>query len=182
MARDPEMTKKRLLDAAVGEFASHGFAGARIDRIAALAETNKRMIYAYFGNKEELFEKVVAHSLQGLLDTVPVRPDDLPRYAGELFDYLVAHPERRRLALWRQLEDPTPTPAERESTRDKLDHIAAARPDDTGLSPAAMLAFVMAVVQAWPNAAGGLTEQGRAGTAEQRASVVEAVRRLARTG
>ncbi len=57
--RDSEATKKRILEAAKQEFASHGLSGARVDVIAEKAEANKRMIYHYFGNKEELFTVVL---------------------------------------------------------------------------------------------------------------------------
>ena len=77
---------------------------------------NKRMIYAYFGNKEQLFDTVQEHSLAQLLEAVPLTPDDLPGYAGRLFDYLIDHPERHRLALWRMLESSPPTEAEVRST------------------------------------------------------------------
>jgi len=53
--RQPEVTRQRILDAAVGEFSSRGLGGARIDAIAKRAGTNKRMIYHYFGNKDDLF-------------------------------------------------------------------------------------------------------------------------------
>ncbi|MCO6415355.1 TetR/AcrR family transcriptional regulator [Siccirubricoccus sp. KC 17139] len=48
-------TRQRILDAATAEFAAHGLAGARVDEIAARAGANKRMLYAHFGNKEELW-------------------------------------------------------------------------------------------------------------------------------
>ena len=54
-ARDPEHSRARILTAAHAEFAQHGFDGARVDRIAALAGINKRMLYHYFGNKDDLF-------------------------------------------------------------------------------------------------------------------------------
>ena len=54
-ARDPEHSRARILAAAHTEFAQHGFDGARVDRIAALAGLNKRMLYHYFGNKDDLF-------------------------------------------------------------------------------------------------------------------------------
>lgn len=54
-----EDTKKRILFAAECEFAEKGLYGARVDEIAKAAGTNKRMLYAYFGNKEELYEKVL---------------------------------------------------------------------------------------------------------------------------
>ncbi|MBB5694541.1 TetR/AcrR family transcriptional regulator [Muricoccus pecuniae] len=54
-----EATRRRILDAALTEFAAHGLAGARVDEIAARAGANKRMLYAYFGNKEELWVAVL---------------------------------------------------------------------------------------------------------------------------
>lgn len=54
-ARDPKHSRARIMAAAHAEFAQHGFDGARVDRIAALAGINKRMLYHYFGNKDDLF-------------------------------------------------------------------------------------------------------------------------------
>jgi AcrR family transcriptional regulator len=51
--RDAEATKARLLAAGTEEFAAHGFAGARIDRIAERAGANKRLIYMYFADKSD---------------------------------------------------------------------------------------------------------------------------------
>lgn len=57
--RDAEATQKRILDAALAEFAENGFGGARVDEIAERAQANKRMIYHYFGSKEDLFRHVL---------------------------------------------------------------------------------------------------------------------------
>ncbi|WP_420328363.1 TetR/AcrR family transcriptional regulator [Mameliella sp.] len=53
--RDADETRARILAAAKKEFAKNGLGGARIDEIAERAKANKRMIYHYFGNKEDLF-------------------------------------------------------------------------------------------------------------------------------
>lgn len=53
--RSAAATKARILDAALGEFAARGFAGARVDVIAGHAQANKRMLYAYVGNKDALW-------------------------------------------------------------------------------------------------------------------------------
>ncbi len=57
--RNPERTRERILSAALKEFATNGFAGARVDAIARGAAINKRMLYHYFGNKERLFREVL---------------------------------------------------------------------------------------------------------------------------
>ncbi|MCW5232274.1 TetR/AcrR family transcriptional regulator [Verminephrobacter eiseniae] len=58
-ARNPDNTKQLILDAARVEFSKAGLAGARVDKIAETSGVNKRMIYHYFGGKEQLFAAVV---------------------------------------------------------------------------------------------------------------------------
>ena len=53
--RDAGATKLRILAAARVEFADHGYMGARVDRIARMANANKRLLYYYIGNKEALY-------------------------------------------------------------------------------------------------------------------------------
>lgn len=57
--RDSERSKQRILDAAETEFAEKGFYGARVDEIALKADINKRMIYAYYTDKENLYKQVL---------------------------------------------------------------------------------------------------------------------------
>ncbi len=54
-SRNPERTEADILQAAVREYATHGYHGARIARIAKAARCNPRMIYHYFGGKEPLY-------------------------------------------------------------------------------------------------------------------------------
>ena len=61
--RNPERTRERILSAALKEFAAHGFAGARVDAIAHRADINKRMLYHYFGDKEDLFKAVLRRKI-----------------------------------------------------------------------------------------------------------------------
>ena len=57
--RDPEGMRLRILEAAKQEFATHGLAGARVDRIAVKAGANKRMLYYHVGKKDELYLAVL---------------------------------------------------------------------------------------------------------------------------
>jgi AcrR family transcriptional regulator len=57
--RDPDRAQASILAAATAEFAALGFGGARVDAIAAQAGINKRMLYHYFGNKEDLYLAVL---------------------------------------------------------------------------------------------------------------------------
>ncbi|MBU1306506.1 MAG: TetR family transcriptional regulator [Alphaproteobacteria bacterium] len=62
--RDSVRTKADILLAGRTEFAERGFEGARVDAIAALAGANKRLLYHYFGNKEELYRAVLLDAYQ----------------------------------------------------------------------------------------------------------------------
>jgi AcrR family transcriptional regulator len=64
--RDAEQTRKRILDAATVEFARKGLGGARVDAIALRSKSNKRMIYHYFGSKEQLFKEVIEAAYVGI--------------------------------------------------------------------------------------------------------------------
>ena len=57
--RNPEQTRQRVLEAATEEFAEKGLSGARVDEIARRSGSNKRMLYHYFGNKEDLYLAVM---------------------------------------------------------------------------------------------------------------------------
>jgi AcrR family transcriptional regulator len=128
MVRNAEDTKRRLLDAAAAEFAERGIAGARVDRIAAAAGANKALIYSYFGPKESLFDQVFNDLVVDTVHDVPIDADDLPGYAGRLFDRNLSHPYALRLAIWRSLERGDALPgAVTAANRDKVAAIAAAQ-------------------------------------------------------
>jgi len=103
-ARDPEATKARILAAAAEEFAAKGISGARIDDIAERARTNKRMLYYYFGSKEDLFREVLQRELSARIEQVSQLPGDR---VERLVDRQVHHLVDRnyvRLLCWESLE------------------------------------------------------------------------------
>jgi AcrR family transcriptional regulator len=98
--RDPERTRAAILDAATREFATEGFGGARVDAIAAGAQINKRMLYHYFGNKEELYLAVLEGTYAGIrsaerqlhLEDLP--PDEgIRKLVSFTWNYFLKHPE-----------------------------------------------------------------------------------------
>ena len=159
MAWDTEKTKQLLLDAAVQEFADHGFQGARVDRIAKTACVNKERIYQYFGNKEQLFATVLDAELRKLAAAVPLTPDsaaDLPEHVGRVYDYHLAHPHFVRLLHWEALEcGDKAVPAEAERTEHYVRKIAAIaeaqRRGDLGsdVSPEVLMYSVVALANFW---------------------------------
>ncbi len=93
--RDPEWTKRQLLDAAQGEFSENGLNGARVNDIATVAGVNKQLLYYYFGDKDGLYRAVLERAYgriraaeQALdLEALPAR-DAMTRFMGFTFDYL----------------------------------------------------------------------------------------------
>ncbi|MCM6762267.1 TetR family transcriptional regulator [Rathayibacter sp. ZW T2_19] len=101
-----EPARERILRAAIAEFAAHGFAGARIDRIAASAGLNKERLYAYYGGKRGLFVSSVVGAVQELDTVLLAEAVDLPDLAVRMFDHVWEHPEFLRLLTWARLEGP----------------------------------------------------------------------------
>ncbi|MBV7248465.1 MULTISPECIES: TetR family transcriptional regulator [Streptomyces] len=97
-------TYQRILDTATQEFAEHGIAGARIERIVSAARTNKAQLYSYFGNKERLFDAIFFASLERITNVVPIDADDLADWAVRLYDEYLRRPDLIRLATWARLE------------------------------------------------------------------------------
>ncbi|MFG2435957.1 TetR family transcriptional regulator [Streptomyces sp. NPDC048508] len=102
--RDAARTRAEILDMATQEFSRAGFAGARVDEIAARTSTTKRMIYYYFGGKEQLFTAVleraytVIRQAEQKLDVEHLDPVAAIRRLAELtFDHHEAHPDFIRL-------------------------------------------------------------------------------------
>jgi TetR/AcrR family transcriptional regulator len=98
--RDATASRESLLVAAVAEFAREGFAGARVDEIAASAGVNKQLVYHYFGSKKGLYlaalESVYAEirEKERRLSLGELEPREaMARLVGFSFDYLTEHPE-----------------------------------------------------------------------------------------
>lgn len=60
-AAQADRSRAAILKAAVKVFSRQGYAGARTEQIASQAKCNERMIYYYFGSKDELFVNVLEH-------------------------------------------------------------------------------------------------------------------------
>ncbi|WP_030743275.1 TetR family transcriptional regulator [Streptomyces sp. NRRL F-5135] len=145
MAYDSAATKARIITAATAEFAAHGVAGARVDRIATAAKANKRAIYDYFGDKRKLFAVVLERCLVELAEAVPPS-EDLPGYAERLFEYHRARPEALRLVMWEALEiGDELVPAEEERTLHYKDKVTAAQAGDSDDDARARVFFTLAL-------------------------------------
>src|SRR5215467_7353004 len=111
MPGDAQATKQRLIEAATAAFAAHGLAGARVDRIAAEAGSNKAQIYHHFGSKDQLFDAVFDAVVEELGREIPIDADDLPGYAARLAQAYQRDPDVLRLLTWQRLERGTEAPS-----------------------------------------------------------------------
>ncbi|MEV7368153.1 TetR/AcrR family transcriptional regulator [Streptomyces sp. NPDC003328] len=132
--RDAARTKAEILDVATREFARAGYDGARVDRIAALTRTTKRMIYYCFGGKEQLFTAVleraygVVRRVEQELDVEHLDPVAAVRRLAEVtFDHHEAHPDFVRLVSMENIRG-----AEHIAASEKLDSIGSPALEVTG--------------------------------------------------
>jgi AcrR family transcriptional regulator len=102
--RDADRTRQEILDVATREFADRGFAGGRVDEIAEQTRTTKRMIYYYYGSKEQLFVAVLERAYAEIraaeqtIDVDHLDPAAAIRRLAELtFDHHESRPDFSRL-------------------------------------------------------------------------------------
>ena len=102
--RNPEESRRRILDAAESAFSRRGFDGARLRDIAQEAGVHHALVHHYYGDKRGLFDAVVTRGL-GRLHELEVEPrvgpggleEGVERAAGRLFDFLADNRELLRI-------------------------------------------------------------------------------------
>ncbi|MFM6852721.1 MAG: TetR/AcrR family transcriptional regulator [Sphingopyxis sp.] len=105
-SNEADETRRNILEVAAREFADKGLAGARIDEIADRTNSSKRMIYYYFGGKDELYRAVLEQSYAAIrereasenFDALPA-DEALRQHVMHTFDYHDRHPEFVRLVM-----------------------------------------------------------------------------------
>lgn len=103
--RNAAATRDRILKAAIAEFAEHGFSGARMDAIAQRSKSNMRMLYHYYGSKEDMYLVVLEHVYsdirhrEELLRLDKLAPEQaMLKLFDFTFSYFANHPEV--VSLW----------------------------------------------------------------------------------
>jgi len=98
--RNRDASKEVILVAATEEFAEKGLQGARVDQIAERAGVNKRMLYYYFGQKDDLFLAVLERTYEKIrdeeqtLNLVEVEPvEAIRRLISFTWNYYLQNPE-----------------------------------------------------------------------------------------
>jgi AcrR family transcriptional regulator len=115
--KDAQAAQAAILDAAEAEFAEHGFAGARVDAIAAASGYNKSLLFHYFDDKLGLYTAVIRRArreggnLQALVfgplsEDVATSPAAFRAFVEEAvqraFDFYLAHPRLVRILAWEE--------------------------------------------------------------------------------
>lgn len=105
-----DITKQKILEAATEAFAEKGFYGARVDDIMQKAGVNKRMLYAYYENKENLYIAVLNRAYEQLSEcektllSEKLDPVNAVKRIIECdFEFLSSHPEFVNIILWENL-------------------------------------------------------------------------------
>lgn len=188
MRRSTTALRTQILDEARAEFARHGLAGARIDRIAGAARASKERLYAHFGDKESLFREVVAIDVADFYRSVTLHADAVPEFAGAVYDLARTRPEHLRMITWAKLEgfvldEPR---ADGEPIFEKavatIEGAQAAGQLDPAWEPADLLVLLFALGFAWAHAPGpDAASTDSALIARQRSAAVEAARRIVST-
>lgn len=99
-----DITRQKILAAAIREFSAHGLAGARTDAIAEAAKVNKALLYYYFRSKNALYtaalEAVAGKIVQSAFAALDVKASPgelLLRAALNHFDRLLTQHEFQNL-------------------------------------------------------------------------------------
>jgi AcrR family transcriptional regulator len=111
-----EARRKEILDAAFRVFAEKGFNGATMLAIARRAKASKETLYAWFGNKDRLFDTLLRARLESLaqgatLDAVPEDADMHARLAAFARRQLRAFTHPEYIALFRIFTSEAPRSA-----------------------------------------------------------------------
>jgi AcrR family transcriptional regulator len=108
-----DLTRARILQAALKEFGLHGYRGARLQAIARRAEVRRGLIAYYFGTKEELFRAVVRDrvaSTERVQQQVGLSPDDPFAWTLSLFALGESTLDWVHMLIWESLEWAPPAP------------------------------------------------------------------------
>jgi len=183
--RSTTQLRDEILAAARDEFARHGLAGSRIDRIAKTARASKERLYAHFHDKETLFWEVVTTDAQDYFAATGLVPHDVPAFVGDVFDLARGHPEHLRMITWARLEglslDQPVIDGLPEHALAAIEAAQATGHVDPSWVPIDLLILLFGIGLAWAQFPGPLDEDPGV-VAAHRAAAVEAARRIVAPG
>ena len=180
--RDPEAKRRRLLEAALTEFAEYGIAGARVDRLVKRAGVSAGLVYSFCDGKAGLFEAVYEAIVDEVVEGIPIDATDLAEYAGRLYDASTQHPEVMRFMSWYALErsGADARPSVVGAMKSKVAAIADAQQRglvSKRLDAGQLLMLIIAIANMWQRE--GAEAHALVTSEARRTAVIVAVQRLA---
>lgn len=115
---EPQSTEERILEAAVQEFMTKGYAGARTTAIAEAAGVTHAMLHYYFRTKDKLLDRIIESKIGTLRDimlaslgdpTIPLF-DKIKSAIENHQDFIAANPELPRFMINEVLSRPDRMP------------------------------------------------------------------------
>ncbi len=104
-----DITRDKILQAALQLFMQYGFAGTSMGKLAEKAKVNQTLIFHHFGNKKQLWQQVKA-TILGSVKASPINsePKNLHQFLCEVIEQRVSIytkcPKLKRLISWQKLE------------------------------------------------------------------------------
>lgn len=104
-----DVTRDKILQAALQLFMQYGFAGTSMGKLAEKAKINQTLIFHHFGNKKKLWQQVKA-TIIGSAKASPInlKPKNLQQFLSDAIEQRVSIytkcPKLRRLISWQKLE------------------------------------------------------------------------------
>lgn len=153
-------TRQRILQAALREFADKGFAGARTRTIAKDAQTNLRMLYHYFGNKEGLHRAVFQGVFEQRVATMTTPGDTFPDVLSTYLTAFSSGVDRLRMLQWEALDVGAGKEGElvlererRDALAERIAHVAAMQQQRPGLAhlDPALLYLALTALAVYPS-------------------------------
>jgi AcrR family transcriptional regulator len=109
--RNPDRTRRRLLQASIRLFSLRGYHGVSVDQIVAAARVNKRMVYHYFGSKEAIYQAALVEVYNRIesvefraVESVTEPKEKLKRLLDSYFKFLDDNPDFTRMVQWENVE------------------------------------------------------------------------------
>ncbi|MBJ7518890.1 MAG: TetR/AcrR family transcriptional regulator [Solirubrobacteraceae bacterium] len=126
--RRGEATRRQILDAAQRHLLANGYAGTRVEHIAADAEVGVGTVYLHFDNKSGLYSAVMLRAEAVLLDDYLAAAFDLPlppwerirAWCRAYVAFTVEHPELARLMGAIEWSEATWNPEVRRHVRERI--------------------------------------------------------------
>lgn len=113
--RNPELTRRRILDAAEAEFATKGYDGTRLRDVAVAVGVHHALLHHYFGDKEGLFRAVLERALGNLstqayelMRSTPDVRELVRRYVDVVVDYYAQNRALVQILHFAQLDTGSP--------------------------------------------------------------------------